>query len=46
MLEKIYTIPINEAFDASAADRAKGCPFCALKERLENDELSSSSARR
>ena len=29
MLEKIYTIPINEAFDACAADRAKGCPFCA-----------------
>ena len=39
MLEKIYTIPINEAFDASAADRAKGCPFCALKEKLENDEV-------
>ena len=39
MLEKIYTIPINEAFDACAADRAKGCPFCALKQRLENDEL-------
>ena len=39
MLEKIYTIPINEAFDECAADHAKGCPFCALKERLENDEL-------
>lgn len=39
MLEKIYTIPINEAFDASAEDAARGCPFCALKSRFENDEL-------
>lgn len=39
MLEKIYTIPVNEAFDASAADPSLGCPFCALKRRLENDQL-------
>lgn len=39
MLEKIYTIPINEAFDASAEDHSKGCPFCALYEKFENDQL-------
>lgn len=39
MLEKIYTIPINEAFDACAADPALGCPFCRLKTMLENNEL-------
>ena len=37
MLEKIYTIPVNEAFDACAETGA--CPFCNLRERLENDEL-------
>ena len=35
MLEKLYTIPINEAFEA-----ADGCPFCALYKKLEGDELS------
>lgn len=39
MLEKIYTIPVNEAFDACAADHTAGCPFCRLYEKLENDEL-------
>lgn len=39
MSEKIYTIPINEAFDASAADHSIGCPFCALYERFEYDQL-------
>ena len=39
MLERIYTIPINEEFDACAEDAARGCPFCALKRRLENDQL-------
>ena len=29
-MEKIYTIPVNEAFDASAADKSCGCPFCTL----------------
>ena len=38
MLEKIYTIPINEFFDASAADKSCGCPFCRLEEKLYNDE--------
>lgn len=39
-MERIYTIPVNEAFDASAADPACGCPMCALYEKLEEDELS------
>lgn len=34
MLEKIYTIPVNEAFEA-----ADGCPFCALYKKLEKNEL-------
>ena len=39
MLEKIYTIPINEAFDAAAGDHSLGCPFCALYEKFEKDQL-------
>lgn len=39
-MERIYTIPVNEAFDASAADPACGCPMCALYRKLEEDELS------
>lgn len=39
MLEKIYTIPINEAFDTSAKDHSKGCPFCAVYEKFEYNEL-------
>ena len=38
-MEQIYTIPVNEAFEASAADKSCGCPFCALYNKLENDEL-------
>ena len=38
-MERIYTIPVNEAFDASAADAACGCPVCALYRKLEEDEL-------
>ena len=38
-MEQIYTIPVNEAFDASAADHACGCPMCALYNRLEENEL-------
>lgn len=34
-----FTIPVNEAFEASAADPACGCPLCALYRKLENDEL-------
>ncbi len=39
MSEKIYTIPVNEAFEASAADHSKGCPFCRLYNKLEANEL-------
>ncbi|MBP5166115.1 MAG: hypothetical protein ILP09_02525 [Oscillospiraceae bacterium] len=35
MPEKIFTIPINEAFEKEG-----GCPFCALRERLEEQTLS------
>ncbi len=38
-MEQIYTIPVNEAFEASAADPACGCPLCALYRKLEEDEL-------
>ncbi len=38
-MEQIYTIPINEAFDASASDPACGCPMCALWRKLEENEL-------
>lgn len=35
MKEKIYTIPINDAFDAESE-----CPFCVLKQKLEDDVLN------
>ena len=38
-MEQIYTIPVNEAFEASAADKSCGCPFCALYNKLEENEL-------
>ena len=38
-MDTIYTIPVNEAFEASAADHSCGCPFCALYNKLEDDEL-------
>lgn len=38
-MERIYTIPVNEAFDASVQDPACGCPICALYRKLEEDEL-------
>lgn len=38
-MEQIYTIPVNEAFEASAADSSCGCPFCTLYNKLEDDEL-------
>ncbi len=36
MREKIYTIPVNEAFD----DQSSKCPFCLLYEKLQEDELT------
>lgn len=38
-MERIYTIPVNEAFDASVADPSCGCPICALFRKLEENEL-------
>jgi len=38
-MEQIYTIPVNEAFDASRADKSCGCPMCALYRKLEETEL-------
>ncbi len=40
-MEKIYTIPVNEAFEASAADKACGCPFCRLYNHLEFNEIDA-----
>ena len=34
-----FTIPVNEAFEASAADSSCGCAFCALYNKLEENEL-------
>ncbi len=33
-MEKIYTIPVNEAFDENGS-----CPFCRMKETLEKNEI-------
>ena len=41
-MEQIYTIPVNEAFEASASASANEgihvCPFCRLYRKLESDE--------
>lgn len=39
MAETIYTIPINEAFDACAGEVVCECPLCRLYDKFENDEL-------
>ena len=39
MSETIYTIPVNEAFDACAEDHSRGCPFCRLYNQLEANEI-------
>ena len=33
-MEKIYTIPVNEAFEESGT-----CPFCRMKHKLEENEV-------
>ena len=38
-MEQIYTIPVNEAFDAAMAEGACACPFCSLYKKLQEDEL-------
>ena len=38
-MEQIYTIPVNEAFEASMEDQTCGCPMCAIYRKLEENEL-------
>ena len=38
-MEQIYTIPVNEAFEASGAEPHHGCPLCSLAVNLEANEL-------
>lgn len=38
-METIYTIPINESFEASQADHSRGCALCALRDTLEKREI-------
>ncbi len=38
-MEQIYTIPVNEAFEASRDDHTCGCPMCAIYRKLEENEL-------
>ncbi len=38
-MEQIYTIPVNEKFDASRDDHTCGCPMCSLYRMLENNEV-------
>lgn len=38
-MEKIYTIPVNEAFSESAESPECGCPFCTIFNKLEDNEL-------
>ena len=40
-MEKIYTIPVNEAFEKSAEDKSCGCAFCALYNKLEYNEIDA-----
>ena len=41
MPEQIYTIPINEAYERSAAADSPFCPYCALYSMLEKHELEA-----
>ena len=38
-MEQLYTIPVNEAFDAALEDGTCTCPMCSLYDRLEENEL-------
>ena len=41
MLETIYTIPVNEAFEAGLQEETQNCPFCRLYEKLQTIELDT-----
>lgn len=38
MVEKIYTIPINEAYDRALSEDVVECPFCLIDEMLDKNE--------
>lgn len=39
-METIYTIPVNEAFDACTGEnKDKNCPFCEMRRVLEKNEI-------
>ena len=38
-MEQIYTIPVNEAFEAGMEDPTRGCPFCRLRDKLAKEEV-------
>ena len=38
-MEQIYTIPVNEAFDAVIEHPECGCPICVLYKKLQENEL-------
>ncbi|MBQ7714256.1 MAG: hypothetical protein IJT70_00125 [Clostridia bacterium] len=39
MMEQIYTIPINEAFEESLEDARPVCPFCRIRKKFEDNEI-------
>lgn len=39
IMEQIYTIPVNEAFEKGAGDESRGCPFCRLRDDLNRNEI-------
>lgn len=39
MAETIFTIPVNEAFDAAPYHTPAECPFCLMKKALNNNEV-------
>lgn len=39
MVEKIYTIPINEAFENAVSGEPPDCPFCLLDKMLDKNEI-------
>ena len=41
MLETIYTIPVNEAFEAGLKEEEHICPFCRLYEKLQAIEIDT-----
>ena len=39
MAETIFTIPVNEAFDAAPYHTPAECPFCLMRKALNNNEV-------